>query len=254
MNILNHNKVTKAPKRKSKLQDVIQSVFNPVSWADRYFDSSEDMESVIAELYRAYPNFKSERSTDENQKEAFEKIKFTLCKKYCDVNPASQVYGYHLLDNGKWNQVSKEDFENVANDDTRIKGTSLNLSLDSEFGIYQYTQKPIFMTNLEKKNPIAFEKFSPVIFKVKEGIRSKVRTLDNSQKTKKDGGKRNSHITRSQSLLNKLSVWEGDNFRNINNAIDKGDAIGLAWKEIKPRYLELKKLFKDITKRENQEK
>jgi len=253
MNILNHNKVTKAPTRKAVSKAVSKAVFNPITWADRYFDSSEDTELVIAELYTVYPNFKSERSTDENQKEAFEKIKFALCKKYCAKN-TSEVYGYHLLDNGKWNKVSKEDFENVANDDTRIKGTSLNLSLDSEFGIYQYTQKPIFMTNLEKKNPIAFDKFSEVILSVKEGIRSKVRTLDNSQKTKKDGVKRNSNITRSQSLLNKLSTWEGDNFRNINNAIDKGDAIGLAWKEIKPRYLELKKLFKDITKRENQEK
>jgi hypothetical protein len=38
---------------------------------------------------------------------------------------------YLLLNEGKWEVKTKEQFFMVATDDTRLKGTSLNLSLDN---------------------------------------------------------------------------------------------------------------------------
>jgi hypothetical protein len=90
------------------------------------------------------------------------------------------------------------------------------------------------------------------IKKITLGIRAKVKTLDNeiakdviaeSKATRKTR-------TKSESILDKLALWEGENFKSINQAIDRGDALGLAWLEIKPKYLEFKQLFKDIVKRE----
>jgi hypothetical protein len=83
-------------------------------------------------------------------------------------------------------------------------------------------------------------------------LEDKVKSLDTeiSKDVVSDSKVSRKTRTKSESLLDKLALWEGENFKSINQAIDRGDAIGLAWLEIKPKYLEFKKLFNDIVKRE----
>jgi hypothetical protein len=153
---------------------------------------------------------------------------------------------------GKWQVKTKDQFFMVATDDSRLKGTSLNLSLDEPAGIYFYATKPAFLNNLKTKNVYAYDMVALDIKKVSQGIRDKVRSLDTeiSKDVVSDSKVSRKTRTKSESLLDKLALWEGENFKSINQAIDRGDALGLAWLEIKPKYLEFKNLFKDIVKRE----
>jgi hypothetical protein len=226
--------------------------FNLVSWADRFFSATGEVTDIAQELKTIYPNFKKDRLENENVKKDFESIRFQFCKQWIRKNLSEHEYiGNYLLlsSTGKWEIKTKEQFFMVATDDTRLKGTSLNLSLDNPEGIYFYATKPAFLNNLKTKNVYAYDMIVLDIKKVSQGIRDKVRSLDTeiSKDVVSDSRKTR---TKSESLLDKLALWEGENFKSINQAIDRGDALGLAWLEIKPKYLEFKNLFKDIVKRE----
>ena len=229
--------------------------FNLVSWADRFFSATGEVTDIAQELKTIYPDFKKDRLENENVKKAFESIRFQFCKQWIKKNLFEHEYiGNYLLLNstGKWQVKTKEQFFMVATDDTRLKGTSLNLSLDEPAGIYFYATKPAFLNNLKTKNVYAYDMVALDIKKVSEGIRAKVKSLDIeiSKDVVSDSKVSRKTRTKSESLLDKLALWEGENFKSINQAIDRGDALGLAWLEIKPKYLEFKKLFNDIVKRE----
>lgn len=229
--------------------------FNLVSWADRFFSATGEVTEIAQELKTVYPDFKKDRLENENVKKAFESIRFQFCKQWIRKNLSEHEYigNYMLLSSkGKWEAKTKEQFFMVATDDSRLKGTSLNLSLDEPEGIYFYATKPTFLNNLKTKNVYAYDKIVLDIKKVSEGIRGKVKSLDIeiSKDVVSDSKVSRKTRTKSESLLDKLALWEGENFKSINQAIDRGDAIGLAWLEIKPKYLEFKKLFNDIVKRE----
>jgi hypothetical protein len=229
--------------------------FNLVSWADRFFSATGEVTDIAQELKTVYPNFKKDRLENENVKKAFESIRFQFCKQWIKKNLFEHEYigNYLLLSSaGKWQVKTKDQFFMVATDDSRLKGTSLNLSLDEPAGIYFYATKPTFLNNLKTKNVYIYDKIVWDIKKVSEGIRAKVKSLDTeiSKDVVSDSKVSRKTRTKSESLLDKLALWEGENFKSINQAIDRGDAIGLAWLEIKPKYLEFKKLFNDIVKRE----
>jgi hypothetical protein len=229
--------------------------FNLVSWADRFFSATGEVTDIAQELKTVYPNFKKDRLENENVKKAFESIRFQFCKQWIKKNLSEHEYigNYLLLSSaGKWQVKTKDQFFMVATDDSRLKGTSLNLSLDEPAGIYFYATKPAFLNNLKTKNVYAYDMVALDIKKVSQGIRDKVRSLDTeiSKDVVSDSKVSRKTRTKSESLLDKLALWEGENFKSINQAIDRGDAIGLAWLEIKPKYLEFKKLFNDIVKRE----
>ena len=229
--------------------------FNLVSWADRFFSATGEVTDIAQELKTVYPNFKKDRLENENVKKAFESIRFQFCKQWIKKNLSEHEYiGNYLLlsSTGKWQVKTKDQFFMVATDDSRLKGTSLNLSLDEPAGIYFYATKPALLNNLKTKNVYAYDMVALDIKKVSQGIRDKVRSLDTeiSKNVVSDSKVSRKTRTKSESLLDKLALWEGENFKSINQAIDRGDAIGLAWLEIKPKYLEFKKLFNDIVKRE----
>jgi hypothetical protein len=229
--------------------------FNLESWADRFFTATGEVTDIAQELKTVYPDFKKDRLENENVKKAFESIRFQFCKQWIKKNLSGHKYiGNYLLLNsaGKWEIKTKDQFFMVATDDSRLKGTSLNLSLDEPEGIYFYATKPAFLNNLKTKNVYAYDMVALDIKKVSQGIRDKVRSLDTeiSKDVVSDSKVSRKTRTKSESLLDKLALWEGENFKSINQAIDRGDAIGLAWLEIKPKYLEFKNLFKDIVKRE----
>jgi hypothetical protein len=228
--------------------------FNLVSWADRFFSATGEVTDIAQELKTIYPNFKKDRLENENVKKAFESIRFQFCKQWIKKNlsKSKSVGKYLLLNEGKWEVKTKAEFNLIATVDTRLAGTSLNLSLDTPEGVYSYATKPAFLTNLKTKNVYAYDMVVLDIKKVSEGIRGKVKSLDTeiSKDIVSDSKVSRKTRTKSESLLDKLALWEGENFKSINQAIDRGDALGLAWLEIKPKYLEFKQLFKDIVKRE----
>jgi len=229
--------------------------FNLVSWADRFFTATGEVSDIAQELKTIYPNFKKDRVDNESVKIAFESIRYQFCKQWIKKNLSkSKSVGKYLLLNtlGKWEVKTKAEFNLIATVDSRLAGKSLNLSLDTPEGVYSYATKPAFLNNLKTKNVYAYDMIVTEIKRITLGIRAKVKSLDNeiakdviaeSKATRKSR-------TKSESLLDKLTLWEGENYKSINQAIDRGDALGLAWLEIKPKYLEFKNLFKDIVKRE----
>tara|TARA_Y100000385_G_C12921059_1_gene562567 strand:- start:72 stop:785 length:714 start_codon:yes stop_codon:yes gene_type:complete len=235
----------------SKLQKVVKGTFNVEAWASKFFNATEDVISVAKELYAKYPDFKSKRTTDENLKVQFNKIKFQFCKEYIAKNNLDDFIGYYHLQSSGYVKVSKKDFEGVATPDTRLKGHTINMSLDSEDGIFAYTQKTAFLNSLKTKNPMGYELIIANVNKVKEGIRSKVKNLDdNATKESKITNRRN--LSKSKSMVENIDRWLGKDNKAVIQAIDNGDALGLAWLEIKPEVIKLRKLFSDIVKRENQ--
>ena len=232
--------------------------FNLESWADRFFTATGEVTDIAQELKTVYPNFKKDRVDNESVKIAFESIRFQFCKQWIKKNlsKSKSVGKYLLLNEGKQEVKTKAEFNLIATVDTRLAGKSLNLSLDTPEGVYSYATKPAFLNNLKTKNVYAYDMVVTEIKRITLGIRAKVKSLDNeiakdviaeSKATRKSR-------TKSESILDKLALWEGENFKSINQAIDRGDALGLAWLEIKPKYLEFKQLFKDIVKREKAQK
>ena len=85
-----------------------------------------------------------------------------------------------------------------------------------------------------------------------QSIRSKVRVLDVALDTDSNAPKSARRtLSKSESMLDRLAVWEGKNGEGLQKAIDNGDALGLAWVEFKPKYKEFKTFFKAVVKREN---
>jgi hypothetical protein len=230
--------------------------FEIVTWSERFASSTDDIGGLIAELKTAYPNFKTDRTSDDDIKEIFNTMKYTFAKSSLAKSPKglktnNGMIGYWLFNGGKWNSVKKSEFNLTATDDTRLKGTSINLSND-DTGAYYYATKPAFVSHLEKKSLDMHDKCISTILWLKSSIRSKVDLLDTGWKTdstKAKSGRRK--LSKSQSLLNRLKVWEGKDGVSLQNAIDKGDALGLSWVEFKPKYKEFKEFFKAVVKREN---
>ena len=178
-------------------------------------------------------------------------MKFQFCKDWIAKNNLDDFIGYYHLQSNGYVKVSKKDFEGVATPDTRLKGHTINMSLDSEDGIFAYTQKPAFLNSLKTKNPMGYELIIANVNRVKEGIRSKVKTLDdNATKEPKITNRRN--LSKSKSMVENIDRWLGKENKAVIQAIDNGDALGLAWLEVKPEVVKFRKLFSDIVKRENQ--
>ena len=235
----------------SKLQKAVKGTFNSTVWASKFFNATEDVITVAKELYSVYPDFKSKRGTDENLKIVFNDIKFQFCKEWIAKNNLDDFIGYYHLQSNGYVKVSKKDFEGVATPDTRLKGHTINMSLDSEDGIFAYTQKPAFLNSLKSKNPMGYELIIASVNRVKEGIRSKVKTLDgNATKEVKTSSRRK--LSKSKSMVEIIDRWLGKDNKSVTQAIDNGDALGLSWLEVKPEVVKLRKLFSDIVKRENQ--
>ena len=236
----------------SKLQKVVSSNnFDVTVWASKFFNATEDVVSVAKELFTVYPDFKTKRTTDENLKTVYNGMKFQFCKDWIAKNNLDDFIGYYHLQSSGYVKVSKKDFEGVATPDTRLKGHTINMSLDSEDGIFAYTQKPTFLNSLKTKNPMGYELIIANVNKVKEGIRSKVKTLDNNA-TKEPKIVNRRTFTKSKSMVEMIDRWLGKDNKAVIQAIDNGDALGLAWLEVKPEVVKIRKLFSDIVKRENQ--
>tara|TARA_R110000803_G_scaffold23118_1_gene57019 strand:+ start:91 stop:819 length:729 start_codon:yes stop_codon:yes gene_type:complete len=240
----------------SKKKELNVKAFNVVEWSERFSSVSSDIGGLTTELTVAYPDFKTDRVSDDNVKEIFNTMKYTFSKTSLAKNPKGLktndgMIGYWLFTGGKWNSVSKTEFNLTATDDTRLKGTSINLSND-EYGAYMYATKPAFRSHLEKKDITMYDKVISTIDWLKSSIRSKVSLLDaglDVDKTQAKAGRRK--LSKAQSMLDRLSVWEGKNGAGLQKAIDNGDALGLAWVEFKPKYKEFKEFFKAVVKREN---
>jgi len=236
----------------SKLQKVVSSKdFDVTVWASKFFNATEDVVSVAKELFTVYPDFKTKRNTDENLKIVFNGMKFQFSKDWIAKNNLDDFIGYYHLQSNGYVKVSKKDFEGVATPDTRLKGHTINMSLDSEDGIFAYTQKPAFLNSLKSKNPMGYELVADTVKKVKSGVRSKVKTLDdNATKEVKSVSRRT--LTKSKSMVEMIDRWLGKDNKAVVQAIDNGDALGLSWLEVKPEIVKIRKLFSDIVKRENQ--
>ena len=236
----------------SKLQKVVSSKdFDVTVWASKFFNATEDVVSVAKELFTVYPDFKTKRNTDENLKIVFNGMKFQFSKDWIAKNNLDDFIGYYHLQSSGYVKVSKKEFEGVATPDTRLKGHTINMSLDSEDGIFAYTQKPAFLNSLQSKNPMGYELVADTVKKVKSGVRSKVKTLDdNATKEVKSVSRRT--LTKSKSMVEMIDRWLGKDNKAVVQAIDNGDALGLSWLEVKPEIVKIRKLFSDIVKRENQ--
>ena len=230
--------------------------FEIVTWSERFATSSDDIGGLANELKIAYPNFKTDRVSDEYVKDSFNIMKFTFSNVALTKNPKglktnTGKIGYWLLNNGKWSKVTKVEFYKVATDDTRLKGTSLNLSNDS-YGAIMYATKPAFRTHLKNKAPAMYEDCITTIDWLTQSIRSKVRVLDVALDTDSNAPKSARRtFSKSVSMLENLDRWEGKDGNGLQKAIDNGDALGLAWVEFKPKYKEFKAFFKAVVKREN---
>jgi len=225
--------------------------FDIAVWASKFFNATEDVVSVAKELFTVYPDFKTKRNTDEKLKTVYNGVKFQFCKDWIAKNNLDDFIGYYHLQSSGYVKVSKKEFEGVATPDTRLKGHTINMSLDSEDGIFAYTQKPAFLNSLKSKNPMGYELIADTVNRVKEGIRSKVKTLDgNATKEPKIVNRRK--LSKSKSMVEMIDRWLGKENKGVTQAIDNGDALGLSWLEVKPEVIKLRKLFSDIVKRENQ--
>ena len=107
--------------------------FEIVTWSERFATSSDDIGGLANELKIAIPDFKTARVSDDYVKDTFNIMKFTFSNVALTKNPKglktnNGKIGYWLFNGGKWSKVTKVEFNKVATDDTRLKGTSLNLS------------------------------------------------------------------------------------------------------------------------------
>jgi hypothetical protein len=245
-------------KRKNIMEDKTSKVipFEIVTWSERFATASNDIGGLANELKIAMPNFKTDRVSDEYVKDSFNLMKFTFSNVALTKNPkglktnAGKI-GYWLLNNGKWSKVTEVEFNKIATDDTRLKGTSLNLSNDS-YGAIMYATKPAFRTHLKNKAPAMYEDCITTIDWLTQSIRSKVRVLDVALDTDSNAPKSaRRSFSKSVSMLENLDRWEGKDGNGLQKAIDNGDALGLAWVEFRPKYKEFKAFFKAVVKREN---
>jgi hypothetical protein len=245
-------------KRKNIMEDKTSKVipFEIVTWSEKFATASNDIGGLANELKIAMPNFKTDRVSDEYVKDSFNLMKFTFSNVALTKNPKglktnTGKIGYWLLNNGKWSKVTEVEFNKIATDDTRLKGTSLNLSNDS-YGAIMYATKPAFRTHLKNKAPAMYEDCITTIDWLTQSIRSKVRVLDVALDTDSNAPKSaRRSFSKSVSMLENLDRWEGKDGNGLQKAIDNGDALGLAWVEFKPKYKEFKAFFKAVVKREN---
>jgi|TARA_R110000850_G_scaffold275294_1_gene414404 hypothetical protein len=245
-------------KRKNIMEDKTSKVipFEIVTWSERFATASNDIGGLANELKIAMPNFKTDRVSDEYVKDSFNLMKFTFSNVALTKNPKglktnTGKIGYWLLNNGKWSKVTEVEFNKIATDDTRLKGTSLNLSNDS-YGAIMYATKPAFRTHLKNKAPAMYEDCITTIDWLTQSIRSKVRVLDVALDTDSNAPKSaRRSFSKSVSMLENLDRWEGKDGNGLQKAIDNGDALGLAWVEFRPKYKEFKAFFKAVVKREN---